>query len=66
MIIHLDGVQARLPKISTFNNGNVSYELLIRTNTIITNLGKYIPNHINDTPVPTKLCEIFNTSRRVS
>jgi len=39
----LDGVQARIPKIAIYNNGNVSYELLIRKNTIISNLGKYEP-----------------------
>jgi len=34
----LDGVQARRPKMSNYNNGNVPYELFIRHNTIITNL----------------------------
>jgi len=33
-------VQARIPKISIFNNGNLPYELLICSSTIILNLGK--------------------------
>ncbi|XP_024871168.1 uncharacterized protein LOC112454160 [Temnothorax curvispinosus] len=31
-IVHLDGVQARPPKRLNFNNGNVSFELQIRSN----------------------------------
>ncbi|XP_070171020.1 uncharacterized protein [Polyergus mexicanus] len=65
-IIHLDGVQARTPKITNFNNGDVSYELLIRNNTVVTNLGKFEPIcTLNDKPVLTKLREILNTSGRV-
>ncbi|XP_070157973.1 uncharacterized protein [Polyergus mexicanus] len=65
-IIHLDGVQARTLKIANFNNGNVSYELLIRNNTVVTNLGKFEPIcTLNDKPILTKLREILNTSGRV-
>jgi len=45
----------------------VSYELLIRKNTIISNLGKYEPiQKYTEKPVSIKLCEIFNVSQRVS
>ncbi|XP_071643365.1 uncharacterized protein [Temnothorax longispinosus] len=40
-IIHLDGVQARPPKSTQLNNGNVPYVLQIRSNTIVSSLGKY-------------------------
>jgi len=40
----LDGVQARSLKMSNYNNGNVPFELLIRHNTLITNLDIYEPN----------------------
>jgi len=63
----LDGVQARVPKIAAFNNGNVSYELLIRKNTIISNLGKYDPiPSLNEEPISIKLSEILHTTQRIS
>ncbi|XP_025265607.1 uncharacterized protein LOC112638324 [Camponotus floridanus] len=52
-IIHLDGTQARPPKIPQFNNGNMPYELLIKSNTIISNLGKFEPMEIVDTTPET-------------
>ncbi|KAL0114824.1 hypothetical protein PUN28_011869 [Cardiocondyla obscurior] len=66
-IIHLDGVQARVPKIAAFNNGNVPFELLIRSNSIITNLGKYEPTtNFIENPITIKFTEIFNTTQRIS
>ena len=61
-IIHLDGVQARTPKIKHFNNGNVPYELLIRSNTIVSNLGKYILNVASNAPKRVELSDVLNTS----
>ncbi|KAL0098957.1 hypothetical protein PUN28_020900 [Cardiocondyla obscurior] len=67
VIIHLDGVQARVPKIAAFNNGNVPFELLIRSNSIITNLGKYEPTtNFIENPITIKFTEIFNTTQRIS
>jgi len=52
---------------SNYNNGNISYELLIRKNTIISNLGKYEPiQKYTEKPISIKLYEILNTSQRVS
>lgn len=63
----MDGVQARIPKIANFNNGNVPYELLIRNNTVISNLGKFKPIQIyEDKPIQIKLSEILNATQRVS
>jgi len=63
----LDGVQAQRPKMSNYNNGNVSYELLIRHNSIITNLGIYEPNNTStNKPIPTELSNIMNTSGYIS
>ncbi|XP_026828252.1 uncharacterized protein LOC113562612, partial [Ooceraea biroi] len=64
-IIHLDGVQARIPKISNFINGNVQYDLLIRSNTVISNLGDYEPNQILSTPIRIKINEILNVSGNI-
>lgn len=61
----MDGVQARIPKMANFNHGNLPYELLIRSNTIISNLGKYEPSQTFKEAIPVKLNEIFNTSERV-
>lgn len=61
----MDGVQARISKMANFNNGNLSYELLIRSNTIILDLGKYEPSQTFKEAIPLKLNEIFNTSERV-
>jgi len=58
-------VQARIPKISIFNNGNLPYELLIRSSTVISNLGKYEPSPIIKQAIQIKLNEIFTTSERV-
>jgi len=60
----LDGVQARISKMSIFNNGNLGYELLIRNSTVISNLGKYKPSQIIKEAIPIKLFEIFNTFER--
>jgi len=40
-IFRLDGLQVRSPKFEYQNNGNVPYELVIRSNTKVSNLGKY-------------------------
>lgn len=50
-----------------FNNENVSYELLIRNNTIITNLKQYEPSQTFKEAIPVILIinEIFNISKRV-
>ncbi|XP_039311975.1 uncharacterized protein LOC120359231 [Solenopsis invicta] len=65
-IIHLDGAQARTPKISHFNNGNVPYELLIQPNTILCTLGKYnISNVTSNSPQRVKFSELLNTSTYV-
>ncbi|XP_011858676.1 PREDICTED: uncharacterized protein LOC105556203 isoform X2 [Vollenhovia emeryi] len=61
-IIHLDGVQARLPKMTNFNNGNVRFELLIRNNTRISNLGSYQMNLMETTPISVNLSDILNVS----
>jgi len=63
----LDGVQARRSKMSNYNNGNVPYELLIRHNSIITNLGIYEPNNTStNKSIPTELSNIMNTSGYIS
>ncbi|XP_071582010.1 uncharacterized protein [Temnothorax nylanderi] len=65
-IIHLDGVQARPPKAVQFNNGSVPYELLIRSNTVITTLGKYeLENSLDVEPEHIKFSDVLNTSTRV-
>ncbi|KAL6418637.1 hypothetical protein ACFW04_011925 [Cataglyphis niger] len=60
-IIHLDSVQTRTPKIARFNNGNVPYELQVRSNTIISNLGKYNPLNLLDEiePENVKFCDVI-------
>lgn len=55
-----------MPKISTYNNGNVPYELLIRKNTIITTLGKYHPKFEQIDPQRVTLSEVANTSQCIS
>jgi len=53
--------------MTSFNKGNVPYELLIRDNTIISNLGKYEPKQsFEEKPLPIKLNEILNTTQRIS
>ncbi|XP_036144312.1 uncharacterized protein LOC118646119 [Monomorium pharaonis] len=66
-IIYLDGVQARPPKAIQFNNGNVPYELQIRSNTIISNLGKYkLINLLNKVEAEhVQLSDVLNTTTRV-
>jgi len=49
-----------------YNNGNVPYELLIRKNTVITNLEKYHPKLEHVTPQHVTLSEILNTSQCIS
>ncbi|XP_036141279.1 uncharacterized protein LOC118645060 [Monomorium pharaonis] len=66
-IIHLDGVQARSSKVASFNNGNTPFELLIRKNTIVSNLGKYEPtSNLEIEPMAIKLNEIINATQRIS
>lgn len=67
-IIHLDGTQARPPKIAQFNNGNMPYELLIKSNTTISNLGKFEPMEIvYTTPEKIELSDVLNaTKNRIS
>ncbi|CAL1674778.1 unnamed protein product [Lasius platythorax] len=62
-IIHLDGVQARIPKVARFNNGNVPYELQIQTNSTYCNLGKYNSEQLIDVePQLVEFCDVMNTS----
>ena len=63
----MDGVQARPPKNSKYNNGNVPFELLIQHNTIITNLGKYEALSNTDVkPTRSSIDNVFNTLGRIS
>jgi len=64
----LDGAQTRPPKIAQFNNGNMPYELLIKSNSTISNLGKFEPIKILDTtPEKIELSDVFNaTKNRIS
>lgn len=64
----VDGVQARMPKNSYFNNGNVQYELLIQPTTTISNLGYYEPvKTVNDIPKEIKIADVMNVgSERIS
>jgi len=55
-----------MPKINSYNNGNVPYELLIRRNTIITILGKYHQKLEQITPQRVTLSEVLNTSQYIS
>ncbi|KAL0116342.1 hypothetical protein PUN28_009736 [Cardiocondyla obscurior] len=66
-INHLDGVQARVPKITSFNNGNAPFELLIRSNSKVNNFGKYEPiSNFAEKPITVKFEEIFSTTQRIS
>lgn len=61
------GAQARRPKNTQFNKGNVHFELLIRNNTVISNLGRYEPNIINIKPKTTTINEVLNNNfQRIS
>ncbi|XP_071574402.1 uncharacterized protein [Temnothorax nylanderi] len=65
-IVHLDGVQARPPKRSNFNNGYVPFELQIRSNIVITSLGKYdLENTLNVEPEHIEFLDVMNTVQRV-
>jgi len=45
----------------------IPYELLIRHNTVITNLGIYEPNNtFTNKPIPTELSNIMNTYGYIS
>lgn len=55
-----------MPKINMYNNGNVPYELLIRKNTKITNLGKYHPKLDQIDPKRVTLNEVVNISECIS
>lgn len=64
-ILHLDGVQARPPKLPQFNKGNVRFELLIKETTVVSTLGIYEPTALMSIPDRVELCEIINTSTRI-
>lgn len=58
-------MQARAPKIAAFYNGNVSFELHIKSNSVISNLGRYEPiNTSNINPEYIDLIEILNISQK--
>jgi len=58
-------VQAKAPKIAAFNNGNVPFELHIKSNTVVSNLGKYEPTNIrNIKPEYIELNDTFNSSQK--
>lgn len=60
-------MQARTPKVTKFNNGNVPFELHIKSNTIVTDLGRYEPTNIsNSKPDFVELRDVLNISRRIS
>lgn len=65
-IIQLDNIQARPPKNPSYNNGNVNYELVIRPNTIIKNMGIHVPKNTLNEPTLTELTDIANTTDHVS
>lgn len=50
--------------MTQYNSGNVPYELHIRKNTVLSNLGKYeLENIQNNTAAkPVELCDVLNTS----
>ncbi|KAL0128609.1 hypothetical protein PUN28_003763 [Cardiocondyla obscurior] len=61
-IIHLDGVQARPPKVSAFNNGTTNFELLIKSHNQINNLGEYKPQqNFEDNPQLIKMTDLYNS-----
>lgn len=62
----MDGIQARSPRNASYNNGNVRYELLIRSNTVMENLGKYEPKNTFNEPIPIKLIDVANSTDRIS
>jgi len=63
----LDGVQVRPPKMARFNNGNMPYELLIKSNTIVSNLGIFDPiSYLDTLPESVELCDVLNTTIRIS
>lgn len=57
-----------MPKNSQYNNGNVQYELLIRSNTIISNLGIYEPSETNiiNNPKAVEISKALNNSDYIS
>jgi len=55
-----------MPKINSYNNGNVPYELRIWRNTVITTLGKYHPKLEQIAPIRVTLSEILNTSQYIN
>ncbi|XP_071581147.1 uncharacterized protein [Temnothorax nylanderi] len=66
-IIHLDGVQARQPKNSRFNTGNIPFELQVQSNTICSTLGKHLCGFSSNTkPEKVKLSDVLNTSNRIT
>lgn len=52
--------------MAQYNSGNVPYELHIRKNTVLSNLGKYelenIKIHNNTAAKPVELCDVLNNS----
>lgn len=63
----MDGVLARTPKTAAFNNGNLSYELQIRSNTLLSILGKYnLEQYETECEVEkVEFSDILNTSTRI-
>ncbi|KAM0735786.1 hypothetical protein ACS0PU_009747 [Formica fusca] len=52
--------------MAQFNNGNMPYELLIKSNTIVSNLGIFEPiSSLDSIPEPVELCEVLNTTKRI-
>jgi len=51
-----------MPKAAQFNNGNTTYELLKRSNSIIDNLGQYVPKITLHNPVSIQLSEVLNST----
>lgn len=54
--------------MAQYNNGNMPYELLIRSTTMcVSNLGKFEPQNMTNTnPEPIELCEVLNSTKCIS
>jgi len=67
-IIHIDGANAKKPKISEFNQSTLSYELIIRSNTFINNIGAFDLRKINTVQLQlvklADICEHLNSCIR--
>lgn len=63
----MNGVQVRPPKMAQFNNGNMPYKLLIKSNTIISNMKIFDPiSYLDTLPESIELCDVLNTTKRIS